>query len=191
MCDTVTDYVAAGSFADIAANVDYKKDPDYAQLIRTVDLKNNFTNKEFVYVNKKAFDYLFRVNLNKDYIVLPNIGANIGEVYYISATKLPYKRNVLGPNAILIGSSNNLLYCYIFFQSEVFQKKLSLIVAASGQPKFNKTELKQITIPLPCKAEQQKIADCLSSLDSLIQKQQKVVTTWQQRKKALLQQMFI
>lgn len=191
VCDTVTDYVAAGSFADIAANVDYKKEPDYAQLIRTVDLKNNFTNKEFVYVDKKAFDYLFRVNLNKDYIVLPNIGANIGEVYYISATKLPYKRNVLGPNAILIGSSNNLLYCYIFFQSEVFQKKLSLIVAASGQPKFNKTELKQITIPLPCKAEQQKIADCLSSLDSLIQTQQKVVTTWQQRKKALLQQMFI
>ena len=191
VCETVTDYVAAGSFADIAANVDYKKDPDYAQLIRTVDLKNNFTNKEFVYVDKKAFDYLFRVNLNKDYIVLPNIGANIGEVYYISATKLPYKRNVLGPNAILIGSSNNLLYCYIFFQSEVFQKKLSLIVAASGQPKFNKTELKQITIPLPCKAEQQKIADCLSSIDSLIQNQQKVVTTWQQRKKALLQQMFI
>ena len=38
---------------------------------------------------------------------------------------------------------------------------------------------------------QQKIADCLSSLDSLIQNQQKVVTTWQQRKKALLQQMFI
>lgn len=191
VCDTVTDYVAAGSFADIAANVDYKKDPDYAQLIRTVDLKNNFTNKEFVYVDKKAFDYLFRVNLNKDYIVLPNIGANIGEVYYISATKLPYKRNVLGPNAILIGSSNNLLYCHIFFQSEVFQKKLSLIVAASGQPKFNKTELKQITIPLPCKAEQQKIADCLSSMDSLIQTQQKVVTIWQQRKKALLQQMFI
>ncbi len=35
------------------------------------------------------------------------------------------------------------------------------------------------------------LADCLSSLDSLIQTQQKVVTTWQQRKKALLQQMFI
>ncbi len=38
---------------------------------------------------------------------------------------------------------------------------------------------------------QQKIADCLSSMDSLIQTQQNVVTTWQQRKKALLQQMFI
>jgi len=38
---------------------------------------------------------------------------------------------------------------------------------------------------------QQKIADCLSSMDSLIQTQQKVVTTWQQRKKALLQQMFV
>ena len=51
--------------------------------------------------------------------------------------------------------------------------------------------LNQIDIRLPCKAEQQKITACLSSLDSLIQNQQKVVTTWQQRKKALLQQMFI
>ena len=46
-------------------------------------------------------------------------------------------------------------------------------------------------IPIPCKEEQQKIADCLSSLDNLIQNQQKIVTNWQQRKKGLLQQMFI
>ena len=39
---TITDYVAAGSFADIAANVEYKNSPDYAQLVRTVDLKHKF-----------------------------------------------------------------------------------------------------------------------------------------------------
>ena len=38
----VTDYVAAGSFADIANNVKYMEQPNFAQLIRTVDLKKNF-----------------------------------------------------------------------------------------------------------------------------------------------------
>ena len=61
----------------------------------------------------------------------------------------------------------------------------------SGQPGINSEEYSSLKIKLPCKEEQQKIADCLSSMDLLIQTQQKVVTTWQQRKKALLQQMFI
>ena len=59
-------------------------------------------------------------------------------------------------------------------------------------PSVNKSTIEAITVLIPHNpSEQQKIADCLSSMDSLIQNQQKVVTTWQQRKKALLQQMFI
>ena len=78
--ETITDYVAAGSFADIAKNVKYKNSPDYAQLIRTIDLKNGFTSSNMIFVDKKAFDYLYRVNINKECIILPNIG-NCGEVY--------------------------------------------------------------------------------------------------------------
>ena len=44
--ETITDYVAAGSFADLAANVKYLSNPSYAQLVRTVDIKNNFTSKD-------------------------------------------------------------------------------------------------------------------------------------------------
>ena len=51
--ETVTDYVAAGSFADIAENVQYKTFPDFAQLIRTVDLKHEFKNNDYIYVDKK------------------------------------------------------------------------------------------------------------------------------------------
>ena len=63
--ETVTDYVAAGSFADIAENVQYKTFPDFAQLIRTVDLKHEFKNNDYIYVDKKAFDYLWKVNLRQ------------------------------------------------------------------------------------------------------------------------------
>ena len=46
--------MAAGSFADLAENVEYRSIPDYAQLVRTMDLKADFQNKEFIYVDKQS-----------------------------------------------------------------------------------------------------------------------------------------
>lgn len=43
----------------------------------------------------------------------------------------------------------------------------------------------------PCLAEQQKIADCFSSLDEVIEKQKATLTAWEELKKGLLQQMFV
>lgn len=78
-----------------------------------------------------------------------------------------------------------------FFKLSTTQKRILVLAGSSTIPDLNHKDFYSLTIQLPCKAEQQKIADCLSSMDSLIQTQQKVVTTWQQRKKALLQQMFV
>lgn len=166
--ETITDYVAAGSFADIAENVSYKSEQDYAQLVRTVDLKHNFDNKDFIYVDKNAFDYLWRVNLNEECIVLPNIGANIGEVYYIEPSKLPHENNVLGPNAVYLKPKTNVPFLFTLFQTDDFQNKLSIIIASSGQPKFNKTELKQIRFFVPNNEEQVQIGSYFESLDNLI-----------------------
>ena len=82
-------------------------------------------------------------------------------------------------------------YLFYFLQSEKFLDEINRIKTSSAQPKLALDRLRIFVIPIPIIEEQQKIADCLSSIDSLIQTQQKVVTTWQQRKKALLQQMFV
>lgn len=47
------------------------------------------------------------------------------------------------------------------------------------------------SINLPCLAEQQKIADCLSSFDEVIEKQKATLVAWEEMKKGLLQQMFV
>lgn len=44
---------------------------------------------------------------------------------------------------------------------------------------------------VPCLAEQQKFADCLSSLDDVIEKQKATLAAWEELKKGLLQQMFV
>ena len=89
----------------------------------------------------------------------------------------------------IVNSDINVEFLHLLFQS--IQTKIDEKTSGTTVKGISIEGLNQIDIRLPCKAEQQKITACLSSLDSLIQTQQKVVTTWQQRKKALLQQMFI
>lgn len=188
---TVTDYVAAGSFADLAENVKYLNEPDYAQLVRTMDLKNNFTSKEQIFVDKKAFDYLWRVNLNKESIILPNIG-NCGEIYLINKEKLRYKNNVLGPNAILVRSiTNNNKFLSYSFQTKRFQDNLKLIISPNGQTKFNKTDLKAIEITIPKTSEQVKIGNLLKNIDCLITLYQCKLKKLKELKKSMLEKMFI
>ena len=89
----------------------------------------------------------------------------------------------------IVKSDINVEFLHLLFQS--IQTKIDEKTSGTTVKGISIEGLNQIDIRLPCKAEQQKIADCLSSMDSLIQTQQKVVTAWQQRKKALLQQMFV
>lgn len=91
----------------------------------------------------------------------------------------------------LIPNKNFVHPDYLYYLQPILQKYCYSKASGSTFLEISAKSLKECHIPLPCKAEQQKITDCLSSMDSLIQTQQKVVTTWQQRKKALLQQMFI
>lgn len=57
VAEIVTDFTAAGSFASNAENVKYLKEPSYALLVRTTDLKQGFANSDnFVYVDEHAFN---------------------------------------------------------------------------------------------------------------------------------------
>lgn len=189
--DCVTDYVAAGSFADIKSNVTYLSEPDFAQLVRTVDLKKKFTNTDSVFVDKNAFEYLWRVNLNEECIVLPNIGANIGEVYYVKPSDLPHDNNVLGPNAILLKTKQDTYFQYTLLETDDFQSQLFENIASSGQPKFNKTELKKIILSIPSIEEQKRIGAFFKNIDNLITLHQRKCDALKNAKKFFLQNMFV
>ncbi|WP_423750381.1 restriction endonuclease subunit S, partial [Helicobacter pylori] len=181
--EIITDFSAAGSFAQQSQMVQYTNDrTNYAQLIRTTELKNGFNNTNAIYINKEAFEFLWRVNLNSDAIILPNIGINCGEIYYVDIKKLIHKHNALVPNAILLRTKKaNLKFLFYAFLDTWFQKQLINIITSSAQPKFTKTDLRDLLIPLPPLNEQIAIANILSdvdrylySLDALILKKESV-----------------
>ena len=145
--------------------------------------KKNSAGNFPVYGSMGIIGYSEQYVYNKDCILVARVGANAGTLH-IAKGKYDVSDNTL----IIELNENELLSFYYFLLVNINLNKLNY---GTGQPLVTSGMLKNIDIQIPCKAEQQKIADCLSSLDSLIQTQQKVVTTWQQRKKALLQQMFI
>ena len=133
-----------------------------------MDIKSSFTKGSNVYVDKNAFQFLWRVNLNEESIIMPNIGVNCGEVYFVSPQALPYDNNVLGPNAILLRSEKyNNKYLFYLLKTNAFQKALKSIISPGGQTKFNKTELKKLKLTIPSLEEQNRIVALLDRFDTL------------------------
>ena len=127
-----------------------------------------------------------------DEIIVPASGETAEDISRASVVK--HAGIILGGDLNIIEVDlNHYIPEYIALCISNGEPKKRMAKLAQGKTivHLHNSDLQQLIFSIPCKEEQQKIADCLSSIDSLIQTQQKVVTTWQQRKKALLQQMFI
>lgn len=183
--DVVTDYVANGSFASLRENVSYKDDEDYAILVRLQDYSNKF-QKNFVYVDEHAYNFLSKSKLNPNDLVICNVGA-AGIIFKVPDLKKPM---TLGPNSILVRTNESSDYMYYYIQSSIGQQKLKDITTTTAQPKFNKTDFKSIKCILPPLKEQQKIAEILSSVDAAIEKTEQVIAKTEELKKGLMQQLL-
>ena len=166
----ITDYVANGSFAALAENVNYKSEPDYAVLIRLTDYNNNF-NSDFVYIDEHAYEFLSKSKLYGNEIIISNVGANVGTVF--KCPKLQKKMS-LAPNAIMLKTKGNDDFYYYWFTSRMGQHSLQSIVTGSAQPKFNKTNFKELLVPVPPLDVQEKIAEYLCNIDKKIELNKKI-----------------
>ena len=185
-----TDYVANGSFASIKENVKYLNKQDYAVLIRLVDFNSGW-NGDFVYVDKKSYDFLKKSYVEPKDVIISNVGANVGTVFQAPNLNQPM---TLGPNSVLVkpaGDNIDRDFVYYFFTSPIGQSKLSSIVSGSAQPKFNKTDLRNIDFPLPPLPIQKKIAHILSTLDDKIELNRKMNQTLESMASAIFKSWFV
>lgn len=187
ICNVITDFVASGSFASLAKNVIYCNSEDYAMLVRTVDLSNKRENIGRVFVNKSSYNFLNNSNLFGGEIVLPNIGASIGDVYIVP--KL-YNKMTLGPNSIMVKTKQIDKYYYYCFLSKFGREMLENLSISSAQAKFNKTQLRDSKLTQPPIKEQNEIVTYLdekcSHIDGAITAKQKQLEILEEYKKSLI-----
>ena len=166
----LTDYVANGSFASLAENVQYQGSPSYAILIRLTDFNNSFRGP-FIYVDEKAYAFLNKSSLRPGDIIISNVGANVGTVFL--CPNLDTKMT-LGPNAITVRFNGIDRFYYYWFLSPKGQASISSIVTGSAQPKFNKTNFKQLLVPVPPLDYQRAVVRILDSIDKKIEINDKI-----------------
>ena len=179
--------MANGSFASLAENVKYKSEKDYAVLIRLVDYNNQFKG-DFVYIDKDAYEFLGKSKLYGDEIIISNVGANVGTVF--KCPHLEFKMS-LAPNSIMVKFKGNNDFYYYWLKSRFGQHMLQSIVTGSAQPKFNKTNFRDLHIPVPPLCEQKNIASILKSLDDKIEVNRRINDNLEQQAQALFKSWFV
>jgi type I restriction enzyme S subunit len=189
--DLITDYVANGSFASLKENVNYKREKDYAVLLRLTDHSKKFKN-DFVYVDKHSFDFLKKSTVLPNDIILSNVGARLGTAFRAPDLGMPM---TLGPNAMLIKAEKLGDYLYCWLQSAYGQKAIKSVVSGAGQPKFNKTQFKKITVPIPKQESDRnevvnKINLAESEFKNLYENYKKKLEFLEELKKSILQKAF-
>lgn len=177
----VTDYVANGSFASLTKNVTYRDVEDVAVLIRLVDYNNDFHGK-FVFIDEHAYEFLSKSKLYGNEIIISNVGSNVGTVF--RCPKLQYKMS-LAPNSIMVKFKENDDFYFHWLRGYNGQQMLKSIVTGSAQPKFNKTNFKEMLAPVPPIDEQNKIALILNSIDEKINLNKKINNNLEQQTKSL------
>lgn len=158
--------------------------------IRITDIADNGT---FLSNNKMSVDTELTDDnsLHEGDIVLARTGASVGKAY-----KYRTKDGQLIFAGFLIRIRPDQQKCiseyiYQYFFTPSFKEWVHITSARSGQPGINSKEYSSLLIPyttiLP---EQQKIADCLSSLDDYIDKTKRKLEQLRVHKKGLIQQLF-
>ena len=84
--------------------------------------------------------------------------------------------------------SNKYLFQYL--HNDRFVKRVLEKCTGSNYPAINSSDLSAILVEVPKPTEQQKIADCLSSIDDLITAQTQKLAALKAHKKGLMQQLF-
>ena len=132
---------------------------------------------------------LARSVLKENDLLCPIAGA-LGVVTVVTKDILPANTNQA--LAILrLYESENVQYISKTLSSYIMEKYIRECKTVGAQPNLSLGQMRDLIIPYPCSDEQQKIADCLSSLDEVIEKQKATLAAWEELKKGLLQQMVV
>lgn len=98
--------------------------------------------------------------------------------------------NLLNQRVGLLRTTESNSYVYYAIANDMFRNAMVEKGQGGAQPNIKKDDILNYEIQLPCKYEQQKIAEFLSSFDEKIDAVKKELEGWKTVKKGLLQQMF-
>jgi type I restriction enzyme S subunit len=124
-------------------------------------------------------------------IVIAMDGSKVGK--NVALISKEDERSILIQRVARIRPTNevNIRFIYQYFISDIFRSYVDTVNTSSGIPHISAQQIKDFEVGLPPNIqEQQKIASCLSSLDSIITAQTEKIEQLKLHKKGLMQGLF-
>ena len=162
-------------------------DSNHIQVVRITDINNKNSNTDKVFVNMDLIknNDLYKYLISKNDLVLSLTGA-AGFNFFMWNTNIA----VLNQRTLKLIPKDEKNHAIKFLIEPLIHKEINM--HGTGQNNnLSKEVLKNVEIVLPtsCK-EQQKIADCLSEIDTMITEQFKKIERLETHKKGLMQGLF-
>ena len=131
--------------------------------------------------------WMGKVELQKNDIVF-TMEAPLGNALLLPDSQ----KYILSQRVVAFKTKKNIANSFLIqlIWSRNFQNKLSNLSTGSTAKGINQKALSKIKLRMPLMNEQQKIADCLSSIDELITAESKKLEVLKNHKKGLMQQLF-
>lgn len=157
-------------------------------IIRITDINKSLVSAGTAYYPEDInIDERFKINKND--ILIAMSGATTGKVgKYISKTT-SYLNQRIGKFVMKNGSDNNFIFAYL--NSINFKKELNKLLVAGAQPNISSQDIENISLTIPSSEEQERIGTFYLHFNNFIEKQSSKVGLLKQRKKGLLQKMFV
>lgn len=180
---------SGGPFGSNLKASDYTSDG-----IRVIQLQNigdgKFIDNYKIFTSEKKADDLLSSNIYPDEIIISKMGDPVGRSCLIPDTHTRYLMCSDGIRLVVDENDYVKYFIYSLLNSTAFRSTIEDNSTGSTRKRIGLDVLKNLTMFVPKKPEQQKIADCLASLDELIAEEDKKLEALRAHKKGLMQRLF-
>jgi type I restriction enzyme, S subunit len=171
------------------------KSSDYVtEGIRIIQLQNigdgEFMSDYEIFTSEEKADELLSNNIYPGEIILSKMGDPVGRACLIPSTHTRYVMCSDGIRLVVDEELFSKYFIYTLINSIQFRALVEKTATGSTRKRIGLNDLKNLPVIVPEPKEQQKIADCLSSIDDLITAHTQKHGVLKTHKKSLMQQLF-
>jgi type I restriction enzyme S subunit len=158
--------------------------------IESIDEFGNFITEKLEHIDKHTNDYLSRSKLEEGDILFSIAGA-LGRVAIVKKLILPANVNqALAIIRLKEKEESTISFLKFYLSSFLIRNYIENILVRSAQSNLTLKHIENFLIPLPPLPEQQKIAEILETIDSAIEKTDKIIEKYKRIKQGLMQDLL-
>ena len=158
--------------------------------IESIDENGNFIIEKFEHIDRKTNEYLSRSKLEEGDILFSIAGA-LGRAAIVEKSILPANTNqALAIIRLKEKREATIKFLRFYLASFSIQNYIENILVRSAQSNLTLEQVSNFLIPLPPLSEQKRIAEILSQIDQVIEKEEKYKEKLEMLKKGLMEDLL-